>query len=54
MIIILFLVYVYFDIFIFIFLLVLFFFMGKEVYFFKMDNVNVDIKRLVFVFFIYL
>lgn len=42
------------DIFIFISLSVPPLLMGKEVYSFKMDNVNADTKRLAFAFSIYL
>lgn len=42
--------YVYSDIFIFISLSVPPLLMGKEVYSFKMDNVNADTKRLAFAF----
>lgn len=46
--------YVYSDIFIFISLSVPPLLMGKEVYSFKMDNVNADTKRLAIAFSIYL
>lgn len=42
--------YIYSDIFIFISLSVPPLLMGKEVYSFKMDNVNADTKRLAFAF----
>lgn len=54
MIITLFSVYVHSDIVIFISLSVPPLLMGKEVYSFKMDNVNADTKRLAFAFSIYL
>lgn len=54
MIITLFSVYVHSDIFIFISLSVPPLLMGKEVYSFKMNNVNADTKRLAFAFSIYL